>query len=467
MVVYTTKFPTNELLTKSEFVKKVIKWNQGSKYDKINDLIWDGKNFDCSWKQENINLVIQEIPEKEIIASRLKKEDEHGVWCTDFILDNINNMLSVSVSLEITEFTTDFFPIYYPPFFVKMILYGEYAGDDNGIMVLNKEHEISECKTFFKGIVDKTIISQLPVVYVARTNMGANPLDVNKLAFRLQGVAHVLCEPEEGTELEGFSDVLDSNDVRAGKIFIYYPSHNKKSRILNLTGSCQEANYLEDRVVNDVYNYMNSRMRNVIDTWDGVLNEKLHIENKKLLSNQRTIEEANDNLYDVFGEQLEKMEESNAWLSNEVQRLTVELQGLRMRYSDKDKNPVLYLGDEREFYTDEIKEIVLDIMSEYRKNCKEDSRRWHIISDLLESNGFKGLPEKRNKQLKDALKGYKNLNGSLKGLLETLGFEISDAGKHYKWTYYGDHRYVVTAAKTCSDGRAGMNLSSIIEKLMF
>ncbi|WP_456082183.1 hypothetical protein [Leptotrichia sp.] len=55
----------------------------------------------------------------------------------------------------------------------------------------------------------------------------------------------------------------------------------------------------------------------------------------------------------------------------------------------------------------------------------------------------------------------------MKGLLETLGFEISDDGKHYKWTYYGDHRYVATAAKTCSDGRTGMDLSAIIEKLMF
>ena len=305
------------------------------------------------------------------------------------------------------------------------------------------------------------------MVYVARTGMGENPLDVNKLAFRLQGAAHVICEPDDGIELTGFSDDLVSNEDRAGKIFIYYPSHNKKSRILNLTGSCQDADYLEDRIVNDVYNYMNSRMRKAIDTWDGVQIEKLHIENKKLLSNQSAIEEENNNLYDVFGEQLEKMEESNIKLSNEVQRLTAELQGLRMRYSDKDKSPVLYLGDEREFYTDEIKEIVLDIMSEYQKNCKENSRRWHIISDLLENNEFKGLPEKRKEQLKNALKGYKNLNGSLKGLLETLGFEISDDGKHYKWTYYGDHRYVATAAKTCSDRRAGMNLSSIIEKLMF
>ena len=467
MVTYTTKFPINNLLTKSEFIKMVIKWNQGSKYDKIDDLTWDESSFDYSWRQENILLSIQEIQEKNIIASRLRKEDEHGVWYTDFVLDNVNQMLSVSVSLETTEFTIDFFPSYYPPFFVKMILFGEFSGEDNGLKVLNREHSISECVSFFKGIVGRSIVPKLPVVYVARTNLGDNPLDVNKLAFRLQGVAHVICEPEEGIRLEGFSDVIDSNDARAGKIFIFYPSHNKKSRMLNLTGSSQEADYWEDRVVNDVYNYMNMRMRKAIDTWDGVLTEKLHIENKKLLSNQSAIMEENNSLYEVFGEQLEKMEASNVKLSNEVQRLTAELQGLRMRYSDKEKSPVLYLGDEREFYTDEIKEIVLDVMSEYLKNCKGDSRRWHIISDLLESNEFKGLPEKRKEQLKNALKGYRSLNGSLKGLLETMGFEISDDGKHYKWTYYGDHRYVATAAKTCSDGRAGMNLSSTIGKLMF
>lgn len=466
MLIYTTKFPINDTLTKEQFVKTIIKWNQGSKYDKIDEIIWDEKTFDCSWEQINIILSIKEVKEKLILASRLRKEDEYGIWCTDFVLDNMNKMLSVSVSLEITEFTTDFFPKYYPPFFVKMILHGNFAGNDNGLLVLNKEHIISECFDIFKGIVNKEILSKLPVVYIARTKLGENPLDVNRLAFRLQGVAHVICEPDKGITLKGFSDLLDNNDTREGKIFIYYPSYNKKSRVINLTGSCQE-DYLEDNVVNNIYNYMISRIRNPIDTWDGVLIEKLYYKNKQILATQMAIEEENKNLYDVFGEQLEKMEESNRKLSNEVQRLTAEIQGLRMRYLDKDKSSVLYFGDEKEFYTDEIKEIVLDIMYEYRKKCKENSRRWHIISDLLECNEFRGLPEKRKEQLKNALKGYKKLNGSLKCLLEILGFEISDDGKHYKWTYYGDHRYVVTAAKSCSDERAGMNLSSVIEKLMF
>ena len=467
MVTYTTKFPINDLFDKNEFIKLVIKWNQGSKFDRIENLLWDGTTYEHEWIQDNISLSVQEIESESIVASRLKKEDEHGMWMTDFVLNASEKTLAVSVSLETTEFTTDFFPTYYPPFFVKMVLFGEFAGLDHGVEVQCKEHDMSECRDFFEKVVLNKITSDLPVVYVSRTTAGDNPLDVNNLAFRLQGVAHVFCDPEEGTVFEGLFEDLDNVASKAGKIFIFYPSQNKKSRIINLTGSNSDSEFLEDRIVNDVYNYMNSRMRNAIDTWDGVSTEKLHIINRKLLADHSAIEEENNSLYEIFEEQLEKMEESNVRLSNEVQRLTAELQGLRMRYSDKDKSPILYLGEEKDLYTGEIKEIVLEIMSEYQKSCKADSRRWHVISDLIESNEFNRIPEKRREQLKNALKGYKTLNGSLKSLLETLGFEISDDGKHYKWTYYGDHRYVATAAKTCSDSRAGMNLSSTIDKLMF
>lgn len=46
------------------------------------------------------------------------------------------------------------------------------------------------------------------------------------------------------------------------------------------------------------------------------------------------------------------------------------------------------------------------------------------------------------------------------------GFVITDDGKHYKWTYFGDHRYSATMAKTSSDNRAGMNMASLIDNLM-
>ena len=160
------------------------------------------------------------------------------------------------------------------------------------------------------------------------------------------------------------------------------------------------------------------------------------------------------------------MEDTNAKLNNEIQRLTAEVQGLRMKFSDRSQVPVIVAGEEKDLYEGEIKEIILEILEEYKKNCHEESRRQHVIDDILQYNEYKHLPEKKRGILKKALKGYRSLNGSLKNELEALGIEITSDGKHYKWSYFGDSRYVVTAAKTSSDARSGMNLSAIMEKLM-
>ena len=49
------------------------------------------------------------------------------------------------------------------------------------------------------------------------------------------------------------------------------------------------------------------------------------------------------------------------------------------------------------------------------------------------------------------------MTGRIRQSLKELGFEITEEGKHYKVTYYGDSRYQTTYAKTPSDGRSGKN----------
>ena len=467
MITFITKFPINDKFGRKEFLEQIIYWNQGSKYNKIENLDWDGESYECRWEQDGIVLETQEIPSESIIGARLTKEDESGVWFTDFVLNYSERYLAVSVALETTEFTTEFRPTYYPPFFVKAVIYRGYAGFDLGLEVTQSEHYIDECKDIIKDVFTRKIKLKMPVVYVAKTKGGQYPVDANELAFRLQGVAHVICESDEKIDIEVLPQEITSEEMMLGKIFIFYPSSNKKAGILNMTGGLDDPEGLADRITRAVYNYMNQRMRKACDTWDGITTEKLHIINRELLSDQTAAAEENKQLYDVFGEQLEQMEQANIKLNNDIQRLTAELQGLRMKYSDKDNIPIIREGEEKDFYEGEIREIILEILEDYRRNCKDDSRRSHIIADILQSNEYNHIPEKRREQLKSALKGYRSLNGSLKGLLETLGFEISSDGKHYKWTYFGDHRYVTTVAKTNSDGRAGMNISSTIDKLMF
>lgn len=79
MITYSTKFPIKESLDKKTFVEMVIKWNQGSKYDKLDSLDWDGESFSTSWEDNDKKLIIDELVPKGVIASRFQKEDEHGL----------------------------------------------------------------------------------------------------------------------------------------------------------------------------------------------------------------------------------------------------------------------------------------------------------------------------------------------------------------------------------------------------
>jgi ribonuclease BN (tRNA processing enzyme) len=63
-------------------------------------------------------------------------------------------------------------------------------------------------------------------------------------------------------------------------------------------------------------------------------------------------------------------------------------------------------------------------------------------------------------------KEYKTLTTSVRQQLQELGFEITEDGKHYRLTYYGDDRYKTTFSKTASDWREGKNMASTILKSM-
>ena len=170
MITYSTKFPVKENFDKKTFVEMVIKWNQGSKYDKFTSLEWDGENFSTIWEEEDKKLIIDELSPKGVVASRFQKEDEHGLWKTDFILNYEKKYITIRVALETTEFTTDFYPNYYPPFLVKQIIYWEYAGEDGCLPVDQDAH----CLDFYKDSIDDVVSGRsavvLPVVFVSKKN---------------------------------------------------------------------------------------------------------------------------------------------------------------------------------------------------------------------------------------------------------------------------------------------------------
>lgn len=146
--------------------------------------------------------------------------------------------------------------------------------------------------------------------------------------------------------------------------------------------------------------------------------------------------------------------------------MTSENYGLRSKINSTDQVPVLFGGDEEEFYPGEIREMILDSLDETLKSINQKTRRYDVIKDILKKNTYERIHEKRERVLKNLFKDYKTLSGVKKQELKELGFEITDDGKHYRLTYYGDDRYKTTISKTGSDWREGKNIAATILKNM-
>lgn len=108
-----------------------------------------------------------------------------------------------------------------------------------------------------------------------------------------------------------------------------------------------------------------------------------------------------------------------------------------------------------------------DALEQALPNYASGTRRRAVLEDIIKSNNCKRRANDRSEQLKNSLRGYKTMSGSMKRTLQDMGFVIIEEGKHYKFIYYGDGRYMATLAKTPSDNRSGMNIALEIIKDMF
>ena len=78
------------------------------------------------------------------------------------------------------------------------------------------------------------------------------------------------------------------------------------------------------------------------------------------------------------------------------------------------------------------------------------TRRYDVLSDILNVNNYEAIGEQRAEEAKRLLSNYSGMTQKLKKGLEDIGF-IFDQSDHQKVKYYGDDRYTIIYASTPSD----------------
>lgn len=475
MLLFSTTLPINDTLTKDAFIALVIEWNQGSPHPNnvIAGIDWHGER-NIRYGNDHLWMEIEEYRNQNVIAIRYEKIEADGViWDTDYVM-NFNAMkMSIRLDRSFMEEALTVDPNFSTPHFITLLINHGYLKNDGDLPVQRQPVLIDENNIEkLSNIINGSIRYRLPVVYISKTFDNKDPIDVWFLASKLKGAAHVLVQ--KGTWLNSrLRRLCEDKNEYLGAIGIYYPNPavaHKKLLYREYTGSQQ---VLFEKVVRTVIQYGNSQNVDSLYTWQGVSNALLtdRLENQRAerlaaeKAKQQT-EAETDQLLETFDDDFQKLQEQVKELTRVNEALRQENDGLHAKLSATDSVPILCLGDEDEFYQGEIKDMVLSILCDALPGLVEKSRRADVIHDIINSNEYQHLSEHRAETIKRLLRDYTGMPSRLRQDLTDFGFVITDDGKHYKLTYYGDGRYQTIFAKTPSDGRAGKNNAAAIIKSM-
>ena len=467
MLLYSALLDINEKLTEDDFIKLVIYWNQKNsrRENVIQGLEWHGERS-VRFGGDDLWLEIEEYPGRNIIAARFEKQVEGTFWDTDYIMNFDEMRMAVQLSRSYSDDAPVTDTAFSTPHFISILADWGCLADDHGLPVSNRPAAVTEGN---HGEIAQIIRGEsshdLPVVYVSRTQDNEEPVDVNFLCSRLKGIAHVYAEEDRSLDLKMRQACGGRNEYR-GAIGIYYPS-GRHERFLYRHGVGQDPQLLEI-VVRDVMQHANSQRVPVLYTWEGVSYSML----RERWSNQKRKREEAENemqsFMDTFDHDVDDLQRKLDGLTRHYESLQAENQGLRRKLYSSGEVPLLFYGDESEFYEGEIREIVIDALAAEEKNCPEGTRYSDVLGDILARNRSEGTRAEKIDAVKKFFRDYRSLSGAGEQKMRELGLFITRSdGKHYKVSYYGDDRYSSTLPKTGSDHRGGKNAAAEIIKKMF
>lgn len=477
MLLFSTLLSVNNTVTKDDFIRLVIDWNQQSSYSTniIPGIQWNGEH-NIRYGDENKWLDIEEYRNRNIVAVRFEKKTSDGViWDSDYVANFTERKISIRLERSYLEAALSLDPEFSTPHFISLMIQNGYLTPDDDLPVLRDPIPLTEDNVgILADVINGRKKYRLPIVFVSRTKSGGEPVDVKRLAARLKGAAHLFLE-SGGESSAKLRELCASNNEYFGAIGVYYPNAAVGHKRFLYHPTDTEDRLLYEKVLKTVIQYSNSQMIDPLYTWYGVNNalllDRFTSQRQERIEAEAAIDTAKqeaDSLLESADDDMRKLRQQIEDLTRTNEALLCENQGLHTKLNNIDDVPLLYFGDEQDYFDGEIRAFVLAALEKTLKNADGKTRQAAVMKDILRKNG-EGLPvlEERVQTVKTLLKGYKNVSASMKQSLIDLGFQITEEGKHYKLTYCGDNRYCIIIAKTPSDSRTGMNEAAEIAKLIF
>lgn len=461
MLVFRTVFPLINTISIQEFINLSIQWIDRSPHYELRGRLnayYGTKDFVVYSDNEHFESAFHEEENKISVCILFERNDTSRRWRTEivFLKESKYTLCSINVYCESDNFE-NYTNWTQKPYFIKLINAKQWFGTDGNFRISDDPYAFSpdEVKAAAK-IINGDFKTYLPCVYISKNQEGEYSIDVDKIAQKLVGIAHVFLEPS----------IYFSHDLRKltrgynpylGAIGIFFPHHGKRILYRPLV----ENNY--SIPINLFYNEVKNAL-----TY-GQLEEALSYSAVKSTWLRQQVEKnKNDSLdYQEYAEQLEKEKDDEIKkLKNEIIGLQKQLDILNNKHRNDENGMVLKRGKVIESYSGQINDTLIEVLEQGKKSLPPTSRRYQLLDELLKYNKKGGGKEKILEKLESILKGYRTVNDSMESGLKRLGFIINRQGAHPKLSFanYPNAQCILTTSG--SDSRNGKNAIAHIKQYL-
>lgn len=476
MELFSTVLNIRKGMDEDIFVSLIKEWidTQPFEENRIKGISYAHES-DITFGTQELWLCIRKYEAENIMAVRYEKSQADGtVWDTDYVINFRTNRLAIRLERSYHEDSLRVDARFSTPFFIAILIRHGWIEDDGILPVSQKPLIIDENNAeLLAHTLSRKQNFSLPVVYISRTYYDEDPVDLIRLSRQLKGIAHIFAEKSVFTN-RAIREACGGMNAYYGAVDLIWPGSDLPASRLFYRAESGEDPLLRERLVRSLIEYAGAKRLDPLETWNGVnhailmrnMDEQTQLLKEAQAKKQEAVNEMED-VYSTFGNELEKLKKQAEELSRVAAAREYEIGKLREKLRADEDSPVLLSGKEEDFFAGEIKEMVLDALSDILASVPPESRRAHVLKDLIEHNGYEEIHKKRSDEVKKMFRDYKSMSGTMRAQLMNLGFEISEEGKHYRLCYYGDPRYKTTLAKSGSDYREGRNIAALISRSMF
>ena len=161
-----------------------------------------------------------------------------------------------------------------------------------------------------------------------------------------------------------------------------------------------------------------------------------------------------------YEEENEKLRIENQKLHGKIMSQEIQINSYKDRYGNRS---VINYGNETDLYSGEIKDLILDCLSQKYASCDDiGSRQAIVLRDLLEANEKDGTRDELRRFLFELFRDYKGYTSLDTAALSEHGFDVSKGGKHAEIFFKNYPNVQAPISVTPSDNAHMQNMAATI-----